>query len=82
MKASIDISMYPLDKDYKVFILDYIERLKSYKDIKVVCNTISTQIYGDYDRLMEIFTKENKKSMEENPAMVIVSKIINADLRP
>lgn len=82
MKASIDISMYPLDKDYKHFILDYIERLKSYDDIKVVCNTLTTQVYGDYDRLMEIFTKENKKSMELDPAMVIVAKIINADLRP
>ena len=82
MKASIDISMYPLDKDYKTFILDYIERLKSYDDITVVCNTISTQVFGEYDRLMEIFTTENKISMELNPAMVIVSKLINADLRP
>lgn len=82
MKASIDISMYPLDKDYKLFILNYIDRLKSYDDIEVVCNTLTTQVYGDYDRLMEIFTKENKKSMKSNPAMVIVAKIINADLRP
>ena len=82
MRASIDISMYPLDKDYKDFIHDYIKRLQNYDDITVVRNTISTQVFGEYDRLMEIFTKENKISMEENPAMVIVSKIINADLRP
>lgn len=82
MKASIEISMYPLDSEYKTFILDYIKRLKSYNEIEVVGNTMSTQVYGEYDRLMEIFTIENKRSFETHPAMVIVSKIVNADLRP
>ena len=74
--------MYPLDSEYKTFILDYIKRLKSYNEIEVVGNTMSTQVYGEYDRLMEIFTIENKRSFETHPAMVIVSKIVNADLRP
>jgi uncharacterized protein YqgV (UPF0045/DUF77 family) len=81
MKASIEISMYPLDPNYSDFISDYIERLKGYSDIEVRGNTMSTQVFGDYDRLMEIFTIENKKSLETHPAMVIVSKIVNADLR-
>lgn len=82
MKASIDISMYPLNEDFTIPILAYIDRLKSYQDIKVLGNTMSTQLFGDYDRLMEILIKENKRAMEDHPAMVIVFKLVNADLRP
>ncbi len=82
MKASIDISMYPLDEEFKTPILNYISRLKSYTDILVLGNTMSTQLFGSYDRLMEIMTIENKRAMEDHPAMVIVFKLVNADLRP
>jgi uncharacterized protein YqgV (UPF0045/DUF77 family) len=82
MKASIDISMYPLDEEFKTPILNYISRLKSYSDILVLGNTMSTQLFGSYDRLMEIMTIENKRAMEDHPAMVIVFKLVNADLRP
>ena len=82
MKASIDISMYPLDQDYKSFILEYISQLETYQDIRIQRNTLSTQLFGNYDRLMEILTIENKKAMEKDPAMVIVFKLVNADLHP
>jgi len=82
MKASVDISMYPLDKDYKTFILAYISELKKYDEIKVLSNTMSTQVFGEYDRLMEILAIENKKAMLKDSAMVIISKLVNADLRP
>ena len=82
MRASVEISMYPLDENYKKYILAYIKRLNTYKDIKVISNTMSTQVFGDYDRLIEILSIENKRSMEKHPAMVIVSKLVNADLRP
>lgn len=82
MKASIEISMYPLDENYVTFISAYIKQLKSYDDIEVYGNTMSTQVFGEYDRLMEILTIENKKAMEGQPPMVIVFKLVNADLRP
>ncbi len=74
--------MYPLDKDYKVFIRAFISELKKYEEIKVLSNTMSTQVFGEYDRLMEILALEYKKAMIKDPAMVIVSKLVNADLRP
>ena len=82
MKASIDISMYPLSQDYKTYILDYISHLESYPEIRIQRNTLSTQLFGDYDRLMEIMTIENKRAMQKDPAMVIVFKMVNADLHP
>lgn len=82
MNASVEISMYPLDKDYKIFIRAFISELKKYNEIKVLSNTMSTQVFGEYDRLMEILALEYKKAMIKDPAMVIVSKMVNADLRP
>jgi len=82
MRTSVELSMYPLDKDFVIHISDYIEGLKSYSDIEVISNTMSTQVFGDYDRVMEVLRIENKKAMEKNVPMVIVSKLINADLSP
>jgi uncharacterized protein YqgV (UPF0045/DUF77 family) len=82
MIASVDISMYPLDKEYKIFILAYIKELNKYDEIKVISNTMSTQVFGEYDRLMEILSIENKRAMLKDPAMVIISKLVNADLKP
>jgi len=49
MKASIEISMYPLDKGYVKQILGFIEGLNQRTDVEVRTNTMSTQIFGEYD---------------------------------
>lgn len=81
MKASVEISYYPLKKEYIAPIQGFIDRLKAYKDIKVLVNTMSTQVFGDYFEMMEIITKEIHKSFEL-PGSIFVLKIINADLDP
>ena len=80
MKVSIDISMYPLSQDFEKPILDYIKALESYPELEVRRNAMSTQVFGAYDRVMEILQVENKKAMQAHPAMVIVSKMVNAYL--
>ena len=80
MKASVEISMYPLDTPYVPPILDFINRLNEYKDLKVNTNSMSTQVFGEYDRIMEALTKEMKTSFEQNPSVVMVIKVINMEL--
>ena len=81
MTASLDISMYPLQENYKKPILDFIDRLRQYEELDVQANNLSTQVFGDYDRLLEILREEMKKSLEEEPAVVMVLKIVNMDVR-
>ena len=81
MKASIEISMYPLNKEYGTPILDFINRLNEYPDIVVKTNTMSTQVFGDYLQLMEIVTKEMQATFEQDNTTVMVMKVVNADLR-
>lgn len=80
MKASVELSYYPLKEDYIPSIQEFIDRLRTYSNISVETNGMSTQVFGDYDELMRILVLEMKKSMEI-PSSVFVMKVINADLQ-
>ncbi|MDP3445298.1 MAG: hypothetical protein Q8T08_20760 [Ignavibacteria bacterium] len=79
MNTSIDISYYPLNVEYIPPIKNFIFRLNQYDGIILNTNGMSTKVFGEYDLVMEIITKEIKKSFEL-PHSVFVLKIINADL--
>ena len=79
MNTSIEISYYPLNVEYIPPIKGFIERMNSYDNLRVKTSGMSTQIFGEYDELMQALTREIKKSFEL-PHSVFVMKIINADL--
>ncbi len=79
MNASIDISYYPLHDEYIPPIKDFIQRLNQHENIVVNTNGMSTQVFGDYDKLMLILSAEIKKSFDL-PHSVFILKIVNADL--
>ncbi len=79
MNVSVDISYYPLKEEFKQPVLDFIHRLQDYKELELIRNGISTQVFGKYDEVMKILTKEIKKSFEL-PHSIFVLKIINTDL--
>ncbi len=80
MKISVEISYYPLKVDYIPHIKSFIQRLKSYDELEVKSNTMSTQVFGEYDVVMSVLTDEIRKSFDL-PHSVFVLKIINSDLR-
>ncbi|MCD4792782.1 MAG: hypothetical protein K8R54_06100 [Bacteroidales bacterium] len=80
MNISIDISYYPLNVEFVQPILDFIHRLQDYKELEISRNGMSTQIFGEYDDVMQILTKEIKKSFEI-PSSVFILKIVNSDLQ-
>jgi len=82
MKLSVEISKYPLHQDYIPFIKGFIERLNEYSELKVVTNTMSTQVFGDYDLVMSVLSTEIKRSYEEFGKAVFVCKFISGDLSP
>ena len=80
MKASVEISMYPLKETYVPAIVDFIERLNQHKGLIIKTNTMSTQIFGDYDQIMAALTQEMKITFEKEKVAVMVLKVINMDL--
>lgn len=80
MQVSIDISYYPLTEDFIPPIKDIIARLKAVAGIEVKTNTMSTQVFGEYNLVMDVLREEIRRSIEL-PHSVFVMKLVNADLR-
>lgn len=81
MKMSIDISLYPLADDYLPAIRDFIQRISAYDDVAVKRNDLSTQLFGDYDQIMELLRIELKRSWETYGKGTFVIKFLMDDLR-
>jgi uncharacterized protein YqgV (UPF0045/DUF77 family) len=81
MKASVDISLYPLADEYIPAIKEFIERVQEYPEIAVVRNDLSTQLYGDFNQIMELLTIEVKLSWEKYGKGIFVIKFLRDDLR-
>ena len=82
MEISVEISKYPLADDYIPYIKDFIDRLNSVDGLTVVTNTMSTQVFGEYDLLMNTLQQEMKRSWETFGASIFVCKFIGRNLDP
>lgn len=79
MKASVDISMYPLNEDYCQPIIDFIDCLETHPAVSVQRNSMSTHIYGEYEDVMATLNNEMLKVLEQIPETVFVIKLIGTD---
>ncbi len=82
MQVSVEISLYPLDQNYIPPIQDFIDRLNSYAELKVIGNTLSTQVFGDYTRVFEILNTEMQRTHQGTPKAAFVMKVLQGDLSP
>ena len=81
MDCSVEISMYPLDKNYIEPITTFIENLRKHPFIKVETNGMSTQIFGNYDNVMKAVNNEMKSAFLIHNKVVFSMKVINAHLQ-
>lgn len=80
-KISIEISMYPLHNDYLEDIEAFLVGLNQH-GIRVVTNTMSTQVFGEFDQVMHAIQSELKKTFSCQRKFSVNLKIINTDLDP
>ena len=81
LPISVDISLYPLKKDFIPPIDDFIASLKTYKNIEVRTNNMSTKIFGEYDVIMNILREELYETFYKEVNVVFNIKIVNGDSR-
>ena len=81
MSVSVDISLYPLKENFIAPIDDFIASLQKYENIEVKTNSISTQLFGEYDVIMDILKKEISKTFDFEKNVVLNVKIVNGDSR-
>ncbi len=72
MKTTVELSLYPLHKKYKHRIVEFIETLQSYDELTVESNGMSTQIFGDYEQVMNVVRDEYKKVLFDEQAMLVM----------
>lgn len=77
MIVAIDISLHPLDKNFIPPITDFIARLNEHPTLTVTTNSMSTQIKGEYDLVMDIINQEIKETFENHDKSVFTIKILN-----
>jgi uncharacterized protein YqgV (UPF0045/DUF77 family) len=53
MDIGVEISLYPLRADYIPRVHEFIERLSARQRLRLVTNSMSTQVFGGFEEVME-----------------------------
>jgi uncharacterized protein YqgV (UPF0045/DUF77 family) len=60
----VEISLYPLKADFVPAVREFLGRLNADSRLRVVTNSMSTQLFGSYDDVMEALRRELRTSFE------------------
>jgi uncharacterized protein YqgV (UPF0045/DUF77 family) len=76
MDIGVDISLYPLHQQFIPPIQDFIDRLNADARLRVVTNSMSTQVFGDYDAVMPTLLQQLRVTFANNAKAVFVMKVL------
>ena len=76
MDIGVEISLYPLTRDFIPPIEDFIQRLNTDKRLKVVTNSMSTQVFGRYEEVLEALSREMRPTFERDGKAIFVMKVL------
>jgi uncharacterized protein YqgV (UPF0045/DUF77 family) len=71
----LEISLYPLGRELRAPIHAFIERLQSDPRLRVSSNSMSTQVFGDYELIMGLLTRELRAALAGREQAVCVIKL-------
>lgn len=78
MQVSVDLTLSPLQDDYEKYIINFIKALRN-SEFTVLENPLSTQIFGDFDKLMPFLNKEIKRSFENTTISLLTMKVVKTN---
>jgi hypothetical protein len=76
MDIGVEISLYPLHQDFIPPIQYFIDRLNADRRLRIVTNSMSTQVFGDYELVMQTLVRELRTTLEGNDKAVFVMKVL------
>ena len=76
MVITVEISMYPFQRDYRDRIQGFVRKLEAQPDLRVTTGPTSTVIVGEHARVMACLTELLPWSYEEHGRSVFVAKFI------
>ena len=78
MEISVELTFSPLQDDFEQHIIDFIKKLRS-SGLTVLENPLSTQVFGSYDAVMQVISKEIKIAFELMDRGLLFMKIVKSD---
>lgn len=78
MNISVELTLTPLQDNFEAPIINFIKKLRA-SGLTVLENPLSTQVYGDYDRVMLLLREEIKQTLELMDNGLIYLKIVKTD---
>ena len=78
MKISVELTLTPIQDDYEPAIINFIKSLRN-SGLTVLENSLSTQVYGEYDAVMNLLQKEMKVALEAVERGLLYIKIVKTD---
>lgn len=78
MKISVELTLTPIQDNYEPAIINFIKKLRA-SGLTVKENPLSTQVYGDYDEVMDVLNKEIKTAFEAIDRGLMYMKIVKSD---
>ena len=80
MKITVEISFYPLTSQFGIDIIEFIRSLRIHEDVQIRTNTMSTQLSGEFDRVMPAVNQAMKVAWSSELKAAIVLKCFNEGL--
>ncbi len=78
MDISVELTLTPLQDDFEPPIINFIQNLRS-SGLIVLENPLSTQVYGEYDVVMEVLQREMKIALEAIDKGLLYMKIVKSN---
>ena len=78
MDISVELTLTPLQDDFEPAIIHFIKTLRA-SNLKVLENPLSTQVYGDYDEVMDALKHSIKEVFELIENGLLHMKIVKSD---
>jgi uncharacterized protein YqgV (UPF0045/DUF77 family) len=78
MKISVELTLTPLQDDFEPPVINFIKNLRA-SGLTVLENPLSTQVFGDYDAVMELLQKEMKIALSAIENGIMLLKIVKTD---
>lgn len=78
MNISVELTLSPLQNDFDTPIKEFIKKLRA-SGLTVKENPLSTQVYGEYNLVMGVITKEIEHTFGTVEHAVLLMKIVTSD---
>ena len=76
MDIGVELSLYPLRDQYLPPIEQFIAKLQGHPGLRVVTNSMSTQIFGPYEQVWALLAEQLQGTFREHGKAVFVMKVL------